>query len=169
VKYNFIILLYTVHFIYCKHYMSYMTVYNSFHVTVYSIFAPYLHFVPIFWALYLSIIPICRKHERSNSCFITTTITGFSETLSHLQLFKCNQQPMQCVTSQLQNLLVCHVIHKAWSFSFTSMILESRTIWLYHGSNYEDLVSSGKWWSLVWQRGTKVSEDLLRLVTPWRW
>jgi len=48
---------------------------------------------------------------------------------------------------------MCHIIHR--HFLPASMILESCTIYLSHGINYEDLLSSGKWHSLVWQWGIK--------------
>jgi len=96
-------LLYTVHFILlCTGHCS------TFHITLYTVFATYLHFVSVFWALYLSITPICRKYERLNSPFITIIITGLSETPLPLQLFTCNYQPMQCVTSHHQDSFVCH-------------------------------------------------------------
>ena len=97
-----LILLYTVHFILlCTGH------YSTFHITVYIVFATYLHFVPVFWTLYLSIIPICRKYERLNSSFTTIIITGLSETPLPLQLLKCNYRPRQCATSHHQNWLIC--------------------------------------------------------------
>jgi hypothetical protein len=112
-------LLYTVHFIllYTVNFILLCTGHcSTFHITVYTIFATYLHFVPVFWALYLSITPICRKYEGLNSSFITIIITGLSETPWPLQLFKCNYQPMQCVTSHHQNW-PSNVSHYPWVHS----------------------------------------------------
>jgi len=110
-------LLYTVHLLlYTAHFILLCTVHfillctghcSTFHITVYTVCATYLHFVPVYWALYLSITPICRKYERLNSYFITIIITGLSEIPLPLQLFKCSYQLMQCVTSHHQNRLIC--------------------------------------------------------------
>jgi len=99
-----------------------MLLYSTLHITVYRTLQ-YISYNSIHCICYISPFctcildtPICRKYERLNSSFITIIITGLSETPLPLQLFKCNYQPMQCVTSQHQNWLI-YVSHYIWALS----------------------------------------------------
>ena len=106
----------------CTQYTSYYCVQDI----AYTVFATYLHFIPVFSALYHSITPICRKHERMSSSFITIFITGLSETPLPCNYLNATTSPYSVLHHTIRtDSFMCHIIHG--HFLPAIMILEPCT------------------------------------------